>query len=312
MRVLSKKILVLIPIALGAAGLLYCSDPAPVTPTPEAGVDAAPDVTADAPFDAGPDVFDAGTQCDEKNPCEAGTCCNGHCTDVTKDPRNCGSCGAACTTTQFCNGKACIAAVMKNLCENPKVALILDGLGPDEQGAGKIGAAMDAGCVPSVQVRNVLQNAPGVLDDAGRPLLGVGDTYLATGGGFGQIALRWVEGTKTGPIYGIGDPNSYSFVRSSDNGLLAKVQNVDLTAKHDWFVTYLAPEPQSGTLVFAVYGVLDPGTSAAVYWTTNVLVPNRATYDKQYYLVEWTDSDDAGTPNAPDGNDTFKIVASGP
>jgi hypothetical protein len=142
--------------------------------------------------------------------------------------------------------------------------------------------------------------------------LGSGETYLATGGAFGQKAVGYIESKKVGPVYTLGDSTSFSFVRASDNALLAKVQNVDLTAKHDWFVAYLAPEPQLGTLVFAIYGVLTPGTAAAAWFATNQLVPNRATFTKQYYVYEWIDSDDAGTPNAPDSNDTFKLLASGP
>ncbi len=297
----------------GALALVHCSDPAPLGP--DGGADATVDVALDAigPGDGGAEAtIEAGPPCDDKTPCEAGTCCSGACTDLAKDPRNCGACGAACTSAQFCNGKACIAAQLKNLCENPKLAVILDGVVPDETAAAPIGAAVDGGCTPSVQVRNVLQNAPGVIDDAGRPLLGVGDTYLATGGAFGQKAIGWVESNKVGPVYTLGDQNSFSFVRKSDNGLLAKVQNADLTAKHDWFVVYLAPEPLAGTLVFAVYGIMTAGTNAASWFVANQVLPNRSTFDKQYYVYEWIDADDAGTPNAPDANDTFKVLASGP
>jgi hypothetical protein len=307
----SAKLLVSLAASCGAIVFVQCSDPAPV------GSDAGVDATVDAPAEAASDgaveaTVEAGPGCDDKNPCEAGTCCNGTCTNVAKDPKNCGACGVACSAAQFCNGTACVAAQLKNLCQNPKVAVILDGLSPDETAAAPIGAAMDGGCVPAVQVRNVLQNAPGVIDDAGRPQLGVGETWLATGGPFGQRAVGYVETKKNAPIYGVGDSTSFSFVRTADDGLITKIQNVDLTAKHDWFAVYLAPEPTLGTLVFAVYGILNPGTAAASWFVTNVIFPNRASYDKQYYVYEWVDADDAGTPNAPDANDTFKLLGSGP
>lgn len=307
MRARHLRLPLLLASIFGGAWLLQCSDPAPSTA--DAGVDASADVSADVAVDAG---VDAPPACDDKNPCEAGTCCSGACTELTKDPRNCGACGAACTNAQFCNGKGCIAAIVKNLCENPKVAVALDGIAQDESAGAAIGDALDGGCSPTVAVRSVLQQAPGVLDDAGRPLLGVGETYLAAGGSFGQKAVRWVESNKAGPVYTLADSTSFSFVRTSDNGLLAKVQNVDLTAKHDYFVAYLAPDAQIGTLVVAIYGVLAPGSAAATWFATNQLIPNRASFAKQYYVYEWTDSDDAGTPNAPDANDGFKLLASGP
>lgn len=55
---------------------------------------------------------DAGTAPDAGQP-EAGACpgtakrCNGTCTDVVKDPNNCGACGTKCKPTQFCASSKC-------------------------------------------------------------------------------------------------------------------------------------------------------------------------------------------------------------
>ena len=273
---------------------------------PDAQADATLDAAPDAPADAGPDA----PSCSPQSPCadDAATCCNSTCTHLDKDPSNCGACGVACTKTQFCNGQACFDAIVANLCHNPSAAIVLDGLGPDEEAGVALGGAMDAGCTPKVVVRQILQSAPGTIDDAGRPLLGPGDTYVAAGGGFGQKAVAYVTSAKDAPVYVTSDNTSISFVRSSDNGVIVQAQNSTLTASHDYFVSYTAVEPQSGTLVFTVYGFYSPGTAAGAFWFQNQVMANVASFTKSFYVYEWTDTN---TDGQPDAGDTFTLLGSG-
>jgi len=279
-----------------AALLLRCSSDPPATVKTDAGTDAASDVVV--------------VPCDDQHPCSAPlACCSGVCAD-TKTPQHCGACNVACTKTQFCTGTACFDAVLKNVCENPGVAVVLDGIPVDEDAGGTVGLAMEAGCAPTVAVRSIPQGAPGTLADGGRPTLGVGDTYLAAGGPFGQQAVAYVQSARVAPIYTVGDATSLSFLRSSDNGLIKKALTTELTAHHDYFAVYLAPDPVTGTLVLALYGVYGPGTSAAAYFVKNQVMANRATFDKAYYVYEWTDG--PNQDGLADPTDTVTLVASGP
>ncbi len=266
--------------------------------------------------DSGADVatLDAATvpdapSCSSTEPCadQAATCCNSRCTYVDKDPQNCGACGVACNANQFCNGKACFDAVVSNLCINPAAAVVLDGLSADDQAGNVLGIAMNA-CSPSVVVHQIVQGASSSMDSTGRPLLGPGDTYVTAGGGFGQKAIAYLSSTHAAPVYVSGDSSSISFVRSSDNGIVVQVSNAALTNHHDYFVSYTAVEPQSGTLVFTVYGFYSPGTAAGVFWFQKQVMTNLAAFSKAFYVLEWTDTDNDGLPSAPD---TFTVVGSG-
>ncbi len=267
--------------------------------------DAQGDAADASTADVGPDA----PACSAQNPCadDAATCCNAFCTHLGKDPKNCGACGVACGAKQFCNGQACFDAILGNLCRNPAAAVVLDGLPPDDEAGVALGSAMDGGCSPTVVVRQILQTAPGTIDDAGRPLLGPGDTFVAAGGGFGQKAVAYMTSTFDAPVYVTGDNTSISFMRSSDKGVIVQAQNANLTAHHDYFVAYTAVEPQSGTLVFNVYGFFVPGTAAGAFWFQNQVVANVGSFTKSYYVYEWTDTNNDSVANA---GDTFTLVES--
>jgi len=283
----------------------------------DGGTDATTDATTDAQSDAQPDAADAAADvapdapaCGPNDPCadDASTCCNSFCTNLKKDPKNCGACGTACGAQQFCNGQACFDAIVANLCHNPSAAVVLDGLPPDDEAGVAVGSAVDGGCVPTVVVRQIAQGSAGSIDDAGRPLLGPGDTYIAGGGGFGQNAVSYLSSTFEAPVYVTGTNTTISFMKSADKSLIVEAQNANLTAHHDYFVAYTAVEPVSGTLVFNVYGFYAPGTAAGAYWFQTQVAPSFGTFTKAFYVYEWTDTDNDGAPSA---GDTFTLVSSG-
>ncbi len=89
---------------------------------PEAGVDASP--------------VDAST-------CSGGqTSCSGSCVDTTKDPANCGGCGAACMPLQVCSQSVCVCAPGATQCG----ALCLD-TSINAANCGACAAACPAGSV---------------------------------------------------------------------------------------------------------------------------------------------------------------------
>ena len=247
--------------------------------------------------------------CTDNSQCASGeTCCNSSfCTNLTKDPQNCGACGTACSDKQYCSGTACFDALVNNVCQNASASVVLDSLATDETAGNAIGAAMSSVC-SNVKIATIEQGATGSMDpESGRPLLGPGNTYLAAGGGFGQKGVQYMNDARNAPVYTINDQQNIAFIRTSDNGTIIQTPLTALTAHHDYFVIYAAMEPVSGTLVFAVYGLYAPGTTAGAFWFKTQVATNVSQYSKQYYVYEWNDTNNDGVANA---QDSFKLLES--
>ena len=252
---------------------------------------------------------DCAPTCNSDSDCASGeTCCNSaYCSDLAKDPQNCGACGVACSAQQFCSGSACADAVVKNVCANAHATTVFDELDADDDAGARVGSAIVANC-GSIQLDSVTQGASGTMDpSSGRPLTGPGDTYVAAGGEFGQKAVAYMNATRDAPVFTVADGTSASFVRTSDGSTIVQAAVSNLTAHHDYFVIYAAAEPVSGTLVFAVYGFYAPGTAAGAYWFQSQPASAFSSMTKQYYVYEWTDTNNDGAPNAAD---TFTLLAS--
>jgi hypothetical protein len=248
--------------------------------------------------------------CTDSSGCASGeTCCNSaYCANLGKDPQNCGACGAACGAKQFCTSTACADAVVNNVCKNAAGAVVLDSYALDEDAGAAVGVALGSACSSTTTLTTIQQGATGSMDpQSGRPMLGPGNTYVAAGGGFGQKAVAYMNGARNAPVYTIDDSQSISFVRTSDNGTIIKTALASLTAHHDFFLIYAAAEPTSGTLVFAVYGLYGPGTTAGAFYFKTNMAGSLSSESKQYYVFEWTDTNNDGIPNA---QDTFKSIES--
>jgi hypothetical protein len=238
------------------------------------------------------------------------SCCGGYCTDTSKDPRNCGSCGNACAPAQFCTGTACTDAVLKNLCGNAQATVVFDPFPGDNDAGEQLVSAVAKGCVPATGIRSVDQGAGMAEDPAtGRPLTGPGDTLVAGGGLFGQKGVAYMESQGLTPlVIGSNGVNNIEIRNTKTNAVLVSVSNTMLTAHHDYVVLEVSVEPMSGTLCFFGYGLGLPGTAAAAFYYENKVVPNRGMYPGTWYLYEWTDTDNNGAASA---GDTFTLLGSG-
>jgi hypothetical protein len=263
-------------------------------------------------------MVDLGTPCDAASACTGSKlCCSSWCVDIAHDPRNCGSCGNACSATQFCTGSLCDDAVFKNLCANTFVTVVNDPYPTDIQAGASLGQAIAASCPDAgVVVSMVPQTQPGILepvpgDDAGfrRPNTGVGTTLIAGGGSFGQLSVGYMDESALTPVY-LRNNGTTSHIYQRSTGLALVTANDDtLGPQHDFFMLELAVEPLSGTLCLFGEGILGPGTVAAGYFGSQVLVPNHASYPAPWYVYEWTDTNGDMTP---DNGDAFNLAAQGP
>jgi hypothetical protein len=318
------------PVVAGLA-FIHCSASAGSAGGDGAGdpVDSATGGNADSATDGGAaldgpshdagSALDTGSAVDPRTPCDAadsceGTmqCCGGFCADTQHDPRNCGSCGTACSATQFCTGTACDEAVFSNVCANPATTVVNDPYTTDIQAGVAIGMALVSCSDAGVAVDIVPQTKPGVLQpmgDAGqRPNTGVGDTLVAGGSWWGQLSVAYMDNSGLTPVYLTNDGTTSHFFERSTGLPLVTTLDSALTTQHDYFFLELAVEPMSGTLCLFGEGILGPGTAAAGYYGSQVVVPGHATYLTSYYVYEWTDTSGDGVPGA---GDTFALIAQG-
>lgn len=254
-----------------------------------------------------------GQPCSEPGDCGELSCCDGRCVDVTRDIAHCGACGGeessnTCSLDEFCGTEGCNDATIANVCDTALLTVVEDGLGPDEQAAAALGAALVAGCDPPPEVRTVDEATTDALNPStGRPVIGGGEILVIAGGSFGQAVMAYLENERIAPVYVAVSGDDYVLRRSSDDTLLASVSMADSTDAHDILVIEVVRDPASGTFLLVTYGFNQHGTAAAVWYLANVMMPAPlTTYDQRYYVLEWTDDGDG----MPDGGDMFEVLTS--
>jgi hypothetical protein len=312
------------------------SGPAPdAGPTPDSGPAADSGPTADSgqpdsgapdggfdagPVDAGCNGCDAGTcrpdgtcGCTSNGDCAdsgaASTCCSLYCVNVQRDIRNCGTCGNACAASAFCNGTQCLPVAFQNICAEPSATVLFDARDVDGDAGVQIASLLtDGGCSAAPAVRFVTDGVDaGVLDSTGRPVVGGSELLIAPGGPFVQAVVSYLEQSATA-VFHSGSATGHILVLRADGGVLVDAGDSTLGAHHDFFVLELVREPINGSLTLIAYGFAGPGTPAGAWYLGNVVLPDASTYPETWLVVEWTDTNNDGVPNA---GDTFSVIASG-
>lgn len=248
----------------------------------------------------------------ENSTCQiTGTCCGGECVELARasNIRHCGSCGNACSATDFCASVAgqpsiaCLGATLKNLCANAAVAGVTNGFTVDDAASSVLVAALHTGCAPQPVNRMVQQGATNVVDSVtGKPLIGPGELLVAAGGDSTNTLVRYLNNLRITPIYNEG----FNFRRSKDQSLVQAVSN--LTANHDYLVIQAVRDPATGTLVLVAYGWDQAGTTAAAWFFANVMMPTLSSYTDTWYVYEWTDQ---GADSMPGSAAEFRLIQSG-
>jgi hypothetical protein len=247
----------------------------------------------------------ADAQCPGPSPV---ACCSGFCANLALDPRNCGQCGVACTAQQFCTGVQCDNAVLSNVCGNPSGTVIFDPYAADNEAGSQIGAALAADCVPPTVITQVYPDG-GAVNSTGLPSTGVGNTSITGGGGYGQPGIEGLDTKSLSPVYlYTPDGMEYEIVQRSNGTKIVDTTFAALTPQHDYFFVEMVVEPVSGTLSLAGIGMLAPGTLAAGYYMSNIIIPSPATYTNAWYVYQW---DDTNGDLVADVGDTFTQLATG-
>ena len=230
-----------------------------------------------------------------------GTCCTGHCVDVSGDINHCGACGVACGSGQFCataDTVECVDAVIANLCGHTSVTVLRDGLTIDDAaGAAMLAAITDAAnCTTEPTGTSVAQDsAPLINTTSGQPLAGPGNLLIAAGGDYRHLVTAYLQQARIAPVYNrVGV--DVEFRLTADDTVVGSIPYGSLSADRDLLVIQLVRDPLTGTTILNAYGFGPPGTTAAGWFVTNVMLPDIASYTDSYYVYEWNDTIDDGAP----------------
>ena len=189
----------------------------------------------------------------------------------------------------------------------------MDGLDIDDKMDADLRDGMLAHCPDKPTIHMVLQSeATSINPVTGQPVVGSGDLQVIVGGPYGQRLIGYLERTGATRIYGSYEGNGAQFhLRAADGGVgtaVVDVPTATLNEHHDFFLIEMVADPTTSTLMFAVDGFFLYGTIAATWYFNNVMLASLSTFDKSYYIYEWTDVDGDSKPGSAD---TFALVTSG-
>jgi hypothetical protein len=206
-----------------------------------------------------------------------------------------------------------------NVCDNGATTKVLNSFAADNSANSTVQAALVANCTPPPSAASVQQDNGGVVNPAtGQPVAGGGNLLTVAGGYYVQRLVDYLDQKGITPVYlarGVNDFwRYYRRGAGADGGadggtpdtLVAEMAWTDSSTTHDLILIELVRDPASGTLVLIVFGQYAESTAAAASYVANQMLPvaNRATYDKAWYVYEWTAASDAGP-------ETFTAKASG-
>jgi hypothetical protein len=147
----------------------------------------------------------------------------------------------------------------------------------------------------------------GVVDPwSGRPIVGAGTLLVATGGPNVQKVVSYLE-VNASPVRFRADATHFYFDRRDSTNIVTALVT-DSTANHDYFLVELVKDPTTGSLTLVAYGFEPPGTAAAAWYFANTVMPQSGGSPTGWYVVEWTDTNGNGIPDA---TDTFTVMLSG-
>jgi hypothetical protein len=259
---------------------------------------------------SGQKLCGSGVCSDPCGACASGlVCCEPRCVDMQRDIGNCGACGTACASKDFCAPAGCLPALISNLCALGAASALLDGAPADDRAAADVLRALEARCAPAPATRALEQGGADVINPAnGRVVVSGGELLVLAGGPYFNKTAGFLEKERSSPVYNGGAYPTIQFIRSADDAVVASSTFPESTASHDTIVIQVAREPTTGTLGLMLYGFHPNGTLAAAWHFVHVMAADLASYPAAYYVYDWTDTNADQVPNA---GDTWRLLGSG-
>jgi len=256
--------------------------------------------------------------------CEGGqVCCSQRCSDLRVDSRNCGACGNACDSGQFCGLTACAGAgadscvtchdtALASVCSVAKVTVILDSTKNTSDGnrvpGRAIGAALRDICVPKPVLSEAEQDSVEALNiTTGRPVSDSSELLVVAGGPFFQSVEGYLEAQKIAPLYWVAKSDVTEYRKTATNELVVSLPIAGDHDSHDFFIIQFMHDPASGSLILNEQGFWLSGTVAGAYQLMHGLLPDLNQQDKAWYAYEWTDLDGDKAPDL----DEIQLLSSG-
>jgi hypothetical protein len=259
------------------------------------------------------------------------TCCSLHCTDVAVSSNHCGACGSDCSAGEFCGINACADSedgaasaapcvachptTLANICSIAQAVVILDTNKNPSDGnrvpGRAIGAALQAKCSPTPVLSEAEQDSVEALNfTTGRPVSGGRELLVVAGGPFYQNLEGYVEKQRIAPLYSFfnGTAVTTEFRSSANDTVVASLPFEGDHESHDLFLIQFMRDAASGSLVLNAQGFWLSGTVAAAFQLQEGMLPALSTFDKAWYVYEWTDMNGDKLPNLGE----ISLKASGP
>lgn len=191
----------------------------------------------------------------------------------------------------------------RSLCHYAQVTVVDNGLTVDDMVGATLASTLAGGCGNAPATTTVAQDASGILDPTGRPLVSP-DQLVVIGGGDGpNKAIAYLLQADTPVIWSSSSQATY---HERATGRL--IASGPVSSTHDYAVVMVVDEPIGGTRILSASGQTVNGTKAASFWFTTQLAPVIATELRAWAVVEWTDTDGDATPSA---GDTWAVAGSG-
>ncbi|MBZ0117923.1 MAG: hypothetical protein K8H88_13050 [Sandaracinaceae bacterium] len=194
----------------------------------------------------------------------------------------------------------------RDLCRFQSGSVIDNGVAVDREAGEAVSVSIGPGCATSM-TWSTLAQASALEPGTNRPILGPARIFLAGGGPSTQDGLAYLETSQT-PVRLQSFRSTYRLVDRSTGQTIATFDASTFGDGHDVAVLQVALEPISRTFVLSVYGALGNGTTMAAWWFADRIAPGLPADSHRYYVVEWTDRNGDG---APDAGDSFVVHGSG-